>query len=173
VPALHGFNPLPRWSNQPLRLYHGTLEASARSIVSRGVSVAYGRVRTNFGPGFYTTSDPVVAAEWARAREPKRFGQRVGVIAADLDRDSFATLSWLAFVRGDKGADDFRSFVAHCRAGARDHRRTEPAEPLYDVVIGPVAAILKERICMPNADQISFHTPAAEAVLNSVRWRFV
>lgn len=169
----HDLDPLPRWSNQALRLYHGTLEASARSIESRGVSVSYGRARTNFGPGFYTTSDPVVAAEWARAREPKRHRPRVGVVAADLDRDALATLSWLAFARGDKDADDFWSFVAHCRAGARHHRPSDSAEPLYDVVIGPVAAILKERICMPNADQISFHTPAAEAVLNSVRWRFV
>jgi hypothetical protein len=163
---------LPRWSNQPLRLYHGTLEARARSIVSRGVSVSYGRLGTDFGPGFYTTTDFEVAEGWGSRLTLNRRGQRIGVVAADLDRDSLATLSWLAFARGDAGAHDFWSFVMHCRSRAPHHGRSDPADPLYDAVIGPVAAILKDRICMPDIDQISFHTPAAEAVLNSVRWRF-
>jgi hypothetical protein len=172
VPALHEFNPLPRWSNQPLRLYHGTLEASARSIVSRGVLIAHGRTGRDFGPGFYTTSDAGIAAEWAWALGTKHRGRRIGVVAADLDRDSLATLMWLTFARGDEGAHDFWSFVKHCRAGARHHGRRAPGDQRYDAVIGPVAGILK-RACIPGMDQISFHTPAAEAVLNSVQWRFV
>ena len=172
MPAHTDFKPLPRWSNQPLRLYHGTLEGSARSIVSRGVSVARGRTGTNFGPGFYTTSDAGIAAEWAWALGTKHRGRRIAVIAADLDRDSLATLAWLTFARGDEGAHDFWSFVKHCRTGARHHGRRAPANPLYDAVIGPVAGILK-RTYIPDMDQISFHTPAAEAVLNSIQWRFV
>lgn len=172
VPAPHPHDPLPRWSNQPLRLYHGTLEGRARSIVSRGVSVAYGRLGTDFGPGFYTTTDPEVAEAWAATLALYRRARRIGVVSADLDRDSLATLSWLSFARGDEGAHDFWSFVMHCRARAPHHARSAPASPLYDAVIGPVAAILK-KTSIPDIDQISFHTPAAVAVLNSVQWRFV
>jgi hypothetical protein len=173
VPALHETKPLPRWSNQPLRLYHGTLESTARSIVSRGVSLAHGGLAADFGPGFYTTSHLEFAAGWAWTRQQQHPGSRAGVVAADLDRDSLASLSWLAFARGDPGAHDYWSFVTHCRARRGHHARSAPAGPLYDAVIGPVAVILKDRFCMPEADQISFHTPAAEAVLNAARWRFV
>lgn len=164
---------LQHWANPPLRLYHGTLEANARSIVSRGVSVSRGKLGTDFGPGFYTTSDPDVAAEWAWQLETKRHRRRGAVVAADLDRDSLASPSWLAFARGDRGADDFWHFVTHCRSGGWHHSRREPSGSLYDAVIGPVVAILNQRACIPDTDQISFHTPAAQAVLNSARWSFV
>lgn len=159
------------WGNPPFRLYHGTLEANARSIVSVGVSVARGRPGTDFGPGFYTTSDPEVAREWAWRLESKRHRRRTAVVAADLDRDSLASLSWLSFVRGDEDADDFWRFVASCRRGALHHGRSAPT-PLYDAVMGPVVAILNQRVCVVDTDQISFHTPAAQAVLNSAHWSF-
>jgi hypothetical protein len=162
----------PGWANPPLRLYHGTLEANARSIVSVGVSVARGRPGTDFGPGFYTTSDPDVAEEWAWRFESKRHRRRTAVVAADLDRDSLASLSWLSFVRGDEGADDFWSFVAHCRSSVPHHGRSARTARLYDAVMGPVVAILNQRVCIADTDQISFHTPAAQAVLNSAQWRF-
>jgi hypothetical protein len=37
----------------------------------------------------------------------------------------------------------------------------------YDVVIGPVAASWRTRLTIYDADQISFHTPGAAALLNA------
>lgn len=164
---------LPRWTNQPLRLYHGTLQADARSIVSRGVVVNRGKRGADFGPGFYTTSDLNAAVEWSFQLESKRYRRIAAVITAELDRESLAALAVLSFARGDRAADDFWSFAIHCRGGALHHARRAPAGPLYDVVVGPVTAVLSQRTCVPETDQISFHTPAAEAVLNAVRWSFV
>lgn len=36
----------------------------------------------------------------------------------------------------------------------------------YDLVYGPVAAFWNQRMTIADADQISFHTTKAEAVLN-------
>jgi hypothetical protein len=163
----------PRWTNQPLRLYHGTLQANARSIVSRGGVVGRGRPGTDFGPGFYTTSDLDAAVEWAAQLASKRYRRIPAVVTAELDRESLAALSVLSFARGDGAANDFWSFVIHCRSGARHHGRRTPTGPFYDVVVGPVTAMLSQRTCVPETDQISFHTPAAEAVLNAARWSFV
>lgn len=132
-----------------------------------------GRAGTDFGPGFYTTSDLDAAAEWGSQLASKRSRRIAAVITAELERESLAALSLLSFARGDRMAEDFWSFVTHCRSGARHHGRHAPAGSLYDVVLGPVTAILSQRSCVPGTDQISFHTPAAEAVLNTLRWRFV
>lgn len=163
----------PRWTNQPLRLYHGTLQADARSIVSRGVDVTRGRSGTDFGPGFYTTSDLDAAVEWGSQLASKRYRRLAAVVTAELERESLAALSALSFVRGDSAAHDFWSFVIHCRGGALHHGRRASAGLRYDVVVGPVTAMLRQRTCVPETDQISFHTPAAEAVLNAIKWSFV
>jgi len=102
----------------------------------------------------------------------ERHRQRTAVVAADVDRDSLASLSWLAFVRGDEGADDFWNFVSHSRSGAMHHGRYASTAALYDAVMGPVVATLSQRVCIAGTDQISFHTLAAQAVLNSAQWSF-
>lgn len=165
--------PPPPWTNGPVRLYHGTLETYANSIVAGGVTVGAAGLRTDFGPGFYTTTLERQARTWAVEVADEYPGSRPAVVVIDVDREALASLKTLAFVRGDFDAQDFWSLVVHCRTGATDHaRRGRPR--MYDVVVGPVASFWRQRLAIQGADQISFHTRAAAAVLNlsarSVTW---
>lgn len=167
------FNPPILWANQPLSLFHGTLLSHANSIVANGISVTHGRRKTDFGPGFYATVDLGQAQGWAWQLAQGRGGGVAAVVSAEIDRNALAALSSLSFVRGHPDAEDFWSFVAHCRSGAADHGRNTTAGAICDVVYGPVAAIWRQRRSLGDAEQISFHTPAAEAVLNQTRWRIL
>lgn len=167
-------NPPARWTNQPLRLYHGTTEVHAGTILRSGVQVGRGRSERDFGPGFYTTTLREQADHWAWQRSADEAGGRPAVLEITLDRNALGRMETLAFVRGEREAADFWSLVAHCRSGGTDHGRHGP-EACYDVVIGPVAAFWQQRVSMLGADQISFHTGRAQGLLNSphTEWRRV
>ena len=163
---LPGIGPLP-WTNQDVALYHGTTLKVANDIVNRRASInpALGSHLTDFGQGFYTTTLLRQARTWAWDRA-QRAGVTAAVIAFCVGRDALAPLETLTFVRGDFGADDFWSFVFHCRAGTPDHGRGH-ATPRYDLVVGPVAAFWQQRLLLQDCDQISFHTLAAARILNA------
>lgn len=159
--------PPESWTNPVVRLYHGTLVSRAASIVADGIQVSAGRTQTDFGPGFYTTTLERQAQSWAYQAAQRISGETAAVIMIEADRDELANLHTLAFVRGDFDAEDYWSFVVHCRSGARDHRCAGHSGGLYDLVIGPVASFWQQRTTIAGSDQISFHTLAAETVLNS------
>ncbi|HEX8830663.1 MAG TPA: DUF3990 domain-containing protein [Longimicrobium sp.] len=156
--------PPPRWTNQPLIVYHGTTDIAAAAILSNGVRVASGRSRTDFGPGFYTTTLERQARSWAWLLSNRVAGTRPAVLRFDIDRDQLAALQSIAFVRGDFDAEEYWSFLVHCRSGMNNHARA--ATPYYDVVFGPLAASWQQRAIIQDADQVSFHTQAAETVVN-------
>lgn len=162
-------DPPPPWTNGPLTLFHGTLLGRWMEIVRDGVHVQRGRAGTDFGPGFYTTADRTQAARWAEDLAD-RTGDAAVVAWAELDRDLLASLECLYFVRGHESAVDFWSFVHHCRRGALTHRRAGASKTMYDVVVGPVSRNYRRWAAYENMDQISFHTPDAQAVLNRVPW---
>jgi hypothetical protein len=162
------FQPTAPWTNQTIRLYHGTTQPFAAAITGTGVQVATGEIGTDFGPGFYTTTIERQARSWAWQLATRK-SSTPSVVYADLDRDRLATLDCLAFVRGDFDADDDWSLVTHCRGGGTNHARSG-LQKFYDMVAGPVALAWTQRGLFAGADQISFHTPAAETVLNSAVW---
>jgi hypothetical protein len=154
----------PLWTNPRITLYHGTVEAAARSIVTR-VDLSHGAPKRDFGRGLYTTTWRYQAQDWAN-QTARRRGGRPAVVRITLDRDALGFLSTLAFVRGARGAQDFWKIVRHCRSGLA-HRSSSPA--YYDVVYGPVAVLWENpMLCytIANYDQISFHSVAAESILN-------
>src|SRR5262245_15421225 len=158
------------WTNQDLVLYHGTIDTFASTIVTGPVISSLGRPNTDFGPGFYTTTLLVQAHMWAAQIAVTRPGTAPAVIELTVSRNALAQLAVLAFVRGDFAAEDYWSFVHYCRMGATDHGRPG----FYDLVYGPVAAFWNQRMTIAGADQISFHTLAADAVLNrSARRRII
>lgn len=159
--------PPPPWTNAPVRLYHGTVKAHASAIIAGGVKIALGRSGTDFGPGFYTTTLERQAQTWAFQLARQRKASHAAVVAIDVDRNALATLETLVFVRGDFDAEDFWSLVVHCRSGTKDHARGVSGAGAYDVVAGPVASFWQQRLTIHGVDQMSFHTPAAENVLNS------
>ena len=170
TPAL--FN-LPRpWSNQSLVLYHGTLARHVPGI-KQGVQPSRGRLNTDFGPGFYTSTSLRQAKSWAwalaQAAQVAGNGQaQAAVVHFHADRNALASLEALCFVRGDYEADDFWSLVFYCRQGAVDHSRAGPTA-IYDVVYGPVAAFWQQRSAMLDSEQISFHTARGVTALTYVR----
>jgi uncharacterized protein DUF3990 len=168
--ASSSFTP-SNWTNQLLTLYHGTLDTHVPSILT-AVNLNHGRAHTDFGKGFYTTTIEMQARAWAWQLSQRSPGSLPAVIRFDVDRDSLATLACLWFVRGSFNADDFWSLVYHCRRGGGSHARGTN-QGWYDVVIGPVAASWRQRLSIYDADQISFHTPGAENLLNSSNRRRV
>jgi hypothetical protein len=154
------------WTDQDIILYHGTVDTAAAAIVAGPIQTCFGRTHTDFGPGFYTTTLRRQAHTWAAQIAATKPGVLPAVVQLQLARNDLATLQGLTFVRGDFDADDFWSLVHYCRNGATDHGRPPPLASYYDVVYGPVAAFWNQRMSIADADQLSFHTPAAEAVLN-------
>lgn len=158
-------DPPTAWTNQKLVVYHGTLETSADRILEHGVSVARGLPGSDFGIGFYTTTLRRQAGQWAWNLARKTPGLKPAILEYEIDRDALGSLEALSFVRGDHDAEDFWSFVVHCRLGRQGHARSG-GSGYYDVVFGPVAAFWERRALIQGADQISFHTAAAERLLN-------
>jgi hypothetical protein len=158
--------PPPPWSNQDIIVYHGTVNTIAATIMKSGIVVGRGKPNTDFGPGFYTSTSKRQAQMWAAQISATRSGTTPAVIKIKISRLQLAKLDTIAFVRGDFAAKDYWSLIHYCRKGALDHGRTGPT-PYYDVVYGPVAAFWNQRMIIAGADQISFHTVAAQTVLNS------
>lgn len=157
--------PPPPWDGELITLYHGTLASSVSSILAR-VDLAYARAGRDFGRGFYATTLLRQAQFWAdnlatrsrRAAEP-------AVIAFDVNLDDLSRLESIGFARGDFDAYSFWSLVWHCRQGGLAHSRSTNGG-WYDLVVGPVTAAWKQRACMADYDQLSFHTARAVALLN-------
>ena len=159
-----------KWTNQDLVLYHGTTDRYANAIVEE-VDVSKGKPYKDFGPGFYTTTLQRQAEYWAYqlASAEAVSGKlvRPSVVRLQVSRTLVGELSHvLTFVGGYFEDEDFWSFVFHCRSGSLHHNTGRPGGGLYDVVYGPVSAFWQKRSAMQRADQISFHTAAAQLVLN-------
>jgi len=106
------------WSNQDIVLYHGTVDAYASAIETK-IRVKMGKPGTDFGPGFYLTTFRYQAQQWA-AKKAAELGldrNQQGLIEITVSREKLAVLDTLAFVRGERDAVDYWSFVHHCRKG--------------------------------------------------------
>lgn len=153
------------WTDQHIVLFHGTTDAWARNILN-AVDETRGRYFTDFGRGFYTTTRLNKAEAWANAKA-QRTGGTAAVIAFTVSRNDLALLDCLFFIGGDRQALDYWSFVKYCRTIGGDHNRAQT--PWYDLVAGPVTGKWKQQTFLPDADQISFHTPAGAALLDNSR----
>jgi Protein of unknown function (DUF3990) len=158
--------PWPVWKNPEIQLYHGTIQTNAESILDHGVDVSKGAATTDFGRGFYTTTDEENAREWSE-RKARRIGGDPAVLRLTLSRLALGRLESIVFIRGSLLAKEYWSFVAHCRSGF-PHR---PATgDFYDVAFGPVAKVWfgnPNSAVWADYDQISFHTLAARDMLNN------
>lgn len=152
------------WTNPAVELFHGTTAADVPGIRA-GIDLSRSRQRLDFGPGFYTTTNERQANIWARTTARRRGSDPV-VICFLISRDEIARLDALSFVRGDRAAVDYWTFVDHCRKGGADHARVVSGG-WYDVVYGPVMNNVGYRRIYPRFDQVSFHTRAAAAILDN------
>ena len=154
---------MPRWSNPPLLVYHGTdtiaVPRAAGLPIGRSVpfriQVGLCRPFTDFGQGFYVTTHLHQARQWANAkviRTPNPSSQ-VLVLGFFLDRDWLASLEALTFVRP---IQDFWNLVYDCRNMFPPHQRVLPATAAYDTVYGPVT-LWPSILTIQDCDQISLH----------------
>ena len=166
------------WANDDLLLYHGTDDGSARKIISVGIDLSLCNPLTDFGRGFYTTTNLEQAKNWAvlkakkiRARNPNAIGT---VIELRVSRTWLGSLESLAFVR-DAAETGFADFVRFCRLGGEPHRIGSN----YEVVYGPVAQWQgitdpgMTLLVIKDCDQVSFHngavTGASSRLLKNVK----
>ena len=153
------------WAHPLLVVYHGTTANGAASIKANHVQAKFFNARTDFGAGFYVTTNRAQADGWARhqARSISIGGTPVqaAVVEFTIPREQLGGLLALSFIRPEDAHQDFWDLILHCRAG-NHHALPGSAQGLYDVVYGPVAANWRFRpyTCYQGYDQISFHTSA-------------
>ena len=156
------------WSNRDLNLFHGTnshamnLASPALHQMLPGFSVNLTRCRplTDFGRGFYTTTNDHQARQWGNdsvrrlaSRSPAIAGQAL-VLIFTVKRDWLAALENLCFVRP---TPDYFDLVADCRSGFPPHQRNPAPNRHYDVVYGPVSLGF-QRLVIHDCDQVSLHS---------------
>lgn len=154
-------------TGRPRSLFHGTLRHHADAIQRGGVNLGLCRADSDFGRGFYLTSNLTQACQWANTRIlPWRGPDRTKIAAVlefEVDWRKLAVLSDLAFVwEGTAPASDYWLLVAHCRAGGLN--RGARQQDQHDVVYGPVS-LWPQYLVLKDCDQLSFHTDRATAIL--------
>lgn len=151
------------WADQDIVLYHGTLDIHVAFLLA-SVDVTKGSHLKDFARGFYTTTSLLQAERWANDKAVNT-PHNPAIISFTSSRHELSQLECLFFVRSDKNAVDYWAFVHYCRTTPGSHRRLHAL--WYDVVAGPVSGSWRKLTTIADADQISFHTDAAEAVLNN------
>ena len=159
------------WTHGPLVLYHGCDNISATSIRTplspnqHGIHLAYSQALTDFGRGFYTTTNLHQAKNWANIRcqrLPHTLPPKVAtVLRFEVDRNLLARLQLLCFVT-ESSNSDYWDFVSHCRKGLGNHLLA--GQDNYDVVFGPVS-LWPQTLVIKDCDQIGFHTPMGLSIL--------
>jgi hypothetical protein len=148
------------------RSYHGTDSSSLAAygsltlhtpLAGFAVNIARCRPNTDFGQGFYLTTNDHQARQWAnsrvrRLRDPRAAPLQAVVLSFAIDRDLLAGADILAFV---VATTDYWDFVHDCRLGFAPHGRAG-AKKYYDVVYGPVS-LSRQELIVHDCDQISVH----------------
>ncbi len=106
-----------------MRLYHGS------NVVVRKPSLRLGRKNTDFGKGFYTTTNAAQAEHWTTIKNDRAKTHKKIVSVFEVD-DSLFTNPELK-IRAFNGPDEaWLNFVVDSRKGVKHE---------YDLVFGPVA----------------------------------
>lgn len=107
-----------------MKLYHGSV------VEVRKPSLRYGRKKTDFGRGFYTTTQKEQAGHWTSIKMERAKGATRKVVSVYETDEALLTNPDLK-IREFHGADEaWLNFVVESRRGVRHD---------YDLVFGPVA----------------------------------
>ena len=146
-----------------MKLYHGS------TVEVRKPSLRYGRKRTVFGRGFYTTTLPEQAEHWAGIKRDRAKASKAVVSVYEID-DTLLTTPGVRIREFDGVDKSWLEFVVDCR-------KKESKKHDYDLVFGPVAndnvfatvnlyesgvlnaqAAIEQLKAYKTYDQLSFHT---------------
>lgn len=122
-------------------LYHGTTEEAAEDILLNGVNFEMSNIHTDFGRGFYLTSDLTAASRMAIRRSANRQWVRPAVLSFDYDLDEARMVC--SFKDFDHANLEWARFVVNNRCGMKYVFRSEFKDnnigPSYDIVHGEIA----------------------------------
>ncbi len=107
-----------------MNLYHGS------TVSVRRPSLRLGRANTDFGKGFYTTTDYEQAARWAHIRRERAKSSEAFVSVYEID-DNLLLQKDLHIMEYHGATEEWLNFVVR-------NRRKAPLHD-YDIVLGPVA----------------------------------
>lgn len=107
-----------------MKLYHGS------TVIVKHPSLRPGRANTDFGKGFYTTTDFEQAARWASIRR-KRAGEGDAIVSVYEVNDDLLKQGDLHIMEYNGASEEWLDFVVN-------NRRKVPLHD-YDIVLGPVA----------------------------------
>lgn len=160
-----------------MKLYHGSL------VIVRTPSLARGRRTTDFGKGFYTTTNLEQAARWAKIKRDRERVDKAVVSIYDFDA-SLLNEQGFRVMRYHGATEEWLNFVVNNRKNALKHS--------YDFVMGPVAndrlyatitmyekgdlsieAAIVQLKTHVLFDQLSFHTEKALKCLRFVDYEVV
>lgn len=155
-------------------LYHGSIMAVRKPIIARG------RIKTDFGKGFYTTTNREQAEKWAQIKKDRE-GKDAKAIISIYEFDEEMLNTPLYKTKHFNGADaEWLDFVVSNRRGEAMHG--------FDFVMGPVAndklyatiALYENGVLDANAaieqlkthqlfDQLSFHSDKVCKLLTFIK----
>lgn len=157
-----------------MKLYHGSI------VEVRKPSLRYGRERTDFGKGFYTTTLAEQAEHWAMIKKDRAKAKRAVVSVYEIDESLLKDRT--LHIREFHGVDEsWLNFVVDCR---KEHAMAHD----FDLVFGPVAndnvfttvnlyesgildapAAIAQLRAYKTYDQLSFHTQRVISALHFVK----
>lgn len=144
-----------------MKLYHGSV------VEVRKPSLRYGRKKTDFGKGFYTTTQPEQAEKWTKIKQDRTKAPKRIVSVYEFDESLLSNPD--IQIREFHGVDEeWLNFVVGSRKGIKHD---------FDLVFGPVAndnvfttvnlfesgvlnapAAIAQLKAYKTYDQLSFHT---------------
>lgn len=144
-----------------MKLYHGSV------VEVRKPSLRFGREKTDFGRGFYTTTQAEQAEKWSKIKQDRTKASKRIVSVYEIDDTLLSNPELM--IREFHGVDeDWLNFVVDSRKGVKHD---------YDLVFGPVAndnvfttvnlyesgvldapAAIAQLKAYKTYDQLSFHT---------------
>ena len=155
-----------------MRLYHGS------AVTVKHPSLRLGRANTDFGKGFYTTTDFEQAKRWALIRS-RRAGTEYAIVTVFEVDDNIIQRNDLKVMEYHGATKNWLNFVV-------SNRRSAPLHD-YDIVLGPVAndnlyatismyengqlsveAAIVQLKTHTLFNQVSFHTNAALSQIHFV-----
>ena len=107
-----------------MKLYHGS------TMVVRKPNVKRGRTTTDFGQGFYLTTNLEQAQRWALLKQRREKSKKAIVSVFDFDETILFDTSY-SVLQYDGPTEDWLNFVVQNRKGKFLHK--------FDYVMGPVA----------------------------------
>lgn len=154
-----------------MKLYHGS------TVIVYRPSLLRGRSTTDFGKGFYTTTDFAQAQKWA-IQKKNREGAKTAVVSVfEVPDDildsvykilsfSGATEEWLTFVVNNRRGKDTEKFDLVMGPVAND--QLYATIRLYEQGVVSATAAIEMLKTHTLFDQLSFHSPGTIALLEFV-----